>query len=241
MADQELGDQLPPNVAQFCKLFPPSTRLCRIVNRLTGTFLDVRPTLDLAIDAVPRVVCEILAFFAASSVNNANLVNPENVGVQYWLIAPYNNGQALIPVPRDGSQVVRYLTASSVKTNVAATLSPFPTSWILLPTSRCPNTTPLNAYSVIKGVYEQWTCMINWPHFMDRALLTSDGPGWAPDQGTQIHTCNSEDSGWYWNIQFTRYQRMESIPPVLLPTYPPNIIVPGHHALLEVQEQEVKH
>ncbi|KAK7024779.1 hypothetical protein R3P38DRAFT_3193698 [Favolaschia claudopus] len=139
-------DHLPQHVEEFCDLFPPSARLCRIINRRSGTLLDVRPNLDVVNDEVPRVVG-----------------NPESAGVQYWLITPYGDGQAIVPVPKDGSMKVRYLTPSTNFYGKSVTVSPFPTSWIIMPSSDCPKISALNAYSSPPTMYESWTCYISWP------------------------------------------------------------------------------
>ncbi|KAF8892793.1 hypothetical protein CPB84DRAFT_1331858 [Gymnopilus junonius] len=125
----------------------PEGRLCRFVNRRSGTLLDVR-SLDLVNDAVPQVVG-----------------NAEKDGVQYWIITPLGDGQAIIPVPRDGSGRVLYLTPSTIDQGRPITVSPFPTSWQILPSSECPTGNPLTGFSVPQGLYEEWTCLICYPHF----------------------------------------------------------------------------
>ncbi|KAF8186107.1 hypothetical protein K438DRAFT_1836038 [Mycena galopus ATCC 62051] len=45
-----------------------------------------------------------------------------------WIIIPHGDGQAIIPVPKDGSSTLRYLSASSINTGTAITVSPFPGS-----------------------------------------------------------------------------------------------------------------
>ncbi|KAF8127527.1 hypothetical protein K438DRAFT_1889064 [Mycena galopus ATCC 62051] len=45
-----------------------------------------------------------------------------------WIITPHGDGQAIIPVPKDGSSTLRYLSASSINTGTAITVSPFPGS-----------------------------------------------------------------------------------------------------------------
>lgn len=57
--DKETGDtpfhlKLPDHTAEFCSKFPEG-RLCRLINKRSGTLLDVR-SVDLADDSVPRVV-----------------------------------------------------------------------------------------------------------------------------------------------------------------------------------------
>ncbi|KAJ3570577.1 hypothetical protein NP233_g4307 [Leucocoprinus birnbaumii] len=243
-ADQEIGDQLPRNVAQFCRLFPPGTRLCRIFNRSTGTFLDVRPNLNVVNSHVPQVVCETNFLVIVYSIISCRCfnhpVNPENVGVQYWLITPYDNGQALVPVPKDGELIVRYLTPSTDETEVPLTVSPFPVSWIILPTSRCPEGNPENAYKIPKGIYEQWNCIISWPHFANKAALTYRGNISVPDQQTQLLSRGDykpDHLWWFWTIQFIRYQQMESITPVLLPNSPLSVL--GHR--FNVNDNDSEH
>jgi len=193
----EINNQLPSNVGKFFSMFPPSARLCRFINRRSGTLLDVRPNLDVVNDDVPQVVG-----------------NPESAGVQYWLITPYGSGQAIIPVPKDGSLKVRYLTPSTSNATIPVTISPFPTSWILMPTATSPSGTPLVSYSVPQGLYEQWTCLISWPHFSDTRMLDL----WAgvpnPNQPVVVYPVSGTQ--WQcWHVQFIRHRPMNTIPPIL--------------------------
>lgn len=85
-----------------------------------------------------------------------------------WIITPHGEGQAIIPLPRDGSDRVRYLTPSSINVRRPVTLSPFPAAWQILPSSDYPAAgggAALVGTSVPKGLYDEWTCQIYWPHF----------------------------------------------------------------------------
>jgi hypothetical protein len=53
---KEFNTQLPEDAAKFLKDYLPDGRLCRFVNRHSGTLLDVRPNLDVVNDDVPQVV-----------------------------------------------------------------------------------------------------------------------------------------------------------------------------------------
>lgn len=77
------------------------------------------------------------------------------------------DGQAIIPVPReqDDFSKIRYLTPSELDSSTPVTLSPFPTSWIILPTAGCPKGSTVSSYCVPQGLEEEWTCRICWPHF----------------------------------------------------------------------------
>ncbi|KAH7911395.1 hypothetical protein BJ138DRAFT_1179599 [Hygrophoropsis aurantiaca] len=205
----EINNQLPPKVVEFCAMFPPSARLCRFINRRSGTLLDVRPNLHVANDDVPRVMGETsFGHYISSSV----WLNVDSK----WLITPYGRGQAIIPVPKDGSHEVRYLTPST--THFApATVSPFPTSWILLPSADCLKDGPRVAYSVPRGLYEEWTCLISWPHFTRHEARMLDLRGGEPSPNQPVVICPFEHGAQsqYWCVQFIRYKPMTSIPAIL--------------------------
>ncbi|KAK7439565.1 hypothetical protein VKT23_017494 [Stygiomarasmius scandens] len=178
---------LPPHALAFCKMFPEG-RLCRFVNRRSGTLLDVRPDLNLASDEIPKVVC-----------------NPESVGVQYWIITPHGDGQAIIPVPRDGSFKVRYLTPSSLRNDVPVTVSPLPVSWIIFPTADSPKDNPLTPVSVPHGLYEEWTCEISWPHFRNQSPCLLHLWYGSPDADTKVVLYPTDGGQWeFWQVQFIR-------------------------------------
>ncbi|KAJ7714648.1 hypothetical protein B0H16DRAFT_520823 [Mycena metata] len=175
--------------AIFCDRFPEG-RLCRLVNRHTGTLLDIRPALNIVSNEVPSVVG-----------------NEESAGVQYWIITPYGNGQAIIPVPKDGSSTLVYLTPSSViPLESEVTVSPFPASWNILPTSKSlsPNVSPIKSTTVPKGLYEEWTCQISWPHFTEVRMLDLYCGYVAAE--TKVVSWTITNSVWqFWRIQFFRY------------------------------------
>ncbi|KAJ7910018.1 hypothetical protein B0H13DRAFT_1877205 [Mycena leptocephala] len=148
---------LTPKQVEFCDQFPDG-RLCRFINRRSGTLLDVRPNLTLVDDEVPQVVGK---FIPRPSLEPGNA---ETFGVQYWIIKPHGDGQAIIPVPKDGSNTVMYLTASGFVITVAVTVSPFPVSWVIIPTSDSPTSPPLTGSTVPPGLTEEWTAQICWPH-----------------------------------------------------------------------------
>ena len=81
-----------------------------------------------------------------------------------WVIKPHGDGQAIIAVPKDGSFTVRYLTASGLRVDVAVTVSPFPVTWVIFPTSDSPRSPPLAGSTVPPGLVEEWTAQICWPH-----------------------------------------------------------------------------
>ncbi|KAJ7175021.1 hypothetical protein C8R43DRAFT_1119049 [Mycena crocata] len=182
--------QLSPNEAAFCDLFPKG-RLCRLINRRSGTLLDIQPNLNLVNDNVPQVETQ----------------RPLAFNTQ-WIITPHGDGQAIIPVPRDGSSAVRYLSASSINTDRAVTVSPFPASWSLFPTSDCPKLadSPLTAASTPPGVYEEWTCQISWPHFRNTEPRMLDLYAGTVAANTKVVLYPYSGSQWqFWLVQFLRY------------------------------------
>ncbi|KAJ7104940.1 hypothetical protein C8R44DRAFT_987807 [Mycena epipterygia] len=188
MPDSDNTIDISPEQARFCVRFPEG-RLCRLVNRYTGTLLDVRPGLNIASDEVPQVVG-----------------NEESAGVQYWIVIPYGNGQAIIPLPKDESSTVVYLTPSSPVLESPVTVSPFPASWNILPTSRSqsPKGNPIKSTTVPKGLYEEWTCQISWPHFKEVRMLDLYHGGVKPD--TKVVSWAHNGQAWqFWHIQFLRY------------------------------------
>ncbi|KAJ7910003.1 hypothetical protein B0H13DRAFT_1877190 [Mycena leptocephala] len=123
---------LTPKQVEFCDQFPDG-RLCRFINRRSGTLLDVRPSLTLVDDEVPQVVGKLIPLlFSALSHQDLRLTREcGNLRCSIcktfrWIIKPHGNGQAIIPVPKDGSNTVMYLTASGLLITVAVTVSPFP-------------------------------------------------------------------------------------------------------------------
>ncbi|KAF8149742.1 hypothetical protein K438DRAFT_1943786 [Mycena galopus ATCC 62051] len=189
---KEFNTQLPPDAAIFMKDYFPKGRLCRFVNRRSGTLLDVRPNLDVVNDDVPQVVG-----------------NPESVGVQYWIITPYGDGQAIVPVPKDGSSKVRYLTPSNVAVEHPVTVSPFPVSWNILPTAACPSKqeSPLTGFTVPQGLYEEWTCQICWPHFKNVEPRMLDLWAGMKDANTKVVVYPNSGCQWqFWRVQFIRHE-----------------------------------
>ncbi|KAJ7878011.1 hypothetical protein B0H14DRAFT_1664644 [Mycena olivaceomarginata] len=168
---KKFNTQLPEDAAKFLKDYFPDGKLCRFVNRRSGTLLDVRPHLDIFNDEVPQVVC-----------------NRESAGVQYWIITPFGNGQAIVPVPKDGSSTgkIRYLTPSDVTESQPVTVSPFPVSWIILPTAACPKNSPLVPSAVPQGLYAEWTCQICWPHFKNTEPQMLDLLGGNKDADSKV-------------------------------------------------------
>ncbi|PPQ72878.1 hypothetical protein CVT26_003499 [Gymnopilus dilepis] len=194
----ESDPKFPPNALSFYNKFPHG-RLCRIVNRRSGTLLDVR-SYNLVNDAVPQVVGKFLYDCVVPFVPN-----PEDVGVQYWIITPHGDGQAIVVVPRDGSDKVLYLVPSSVNETKPVTVSPFPASWQIIPTSDCPPVagSPLTGSTVPQGLYEEWTCQISWPHYRNGEPRMLDC--WAglasPNNPVVIYPLSGTQ--WqYWKLQF---------------------------------------
>ncbi|KAJ6498684.1 hypothetical protein DFH09DRAFT_333999 [Mycena vulgaris] len=182
---------LSANQAAFCDMFPQG-RLCRLINRRSGTLLDIQPDLTLVNDKVPQVVG-----------------NAESAGVQYWMIVPHGDGQAIIPVPKDGSSTVRYLSPSSLNTDRPITISPFPASFSIFPTSDCPqlSDSPLTSFSVPQGLYEEWTCQISWPHFRNTEPRMLDLYAGVATANTMVVLYPYSGTQWqFWRIQFIRYK-----------------------------------
>ncbi|KAJ7235024.1 hypothetical protein B0H12DRAFT_152555 [Mycena haematopus] len=179
---KDVNTHLPEAAAKLLDVFPDG-RLCRFINRHSGTLLDVQPTLDLVNDDVPQVVG-----------------NPESAGVQYWIITPYGDGQAIIPraVPKTGSSQIRYLTPSSIAPDQPVTVSPFPVSWTILPTAGCPHKdkSPLTGFSVPEGLYEEWTCQICWPHFRSGEPRMLDLWAGKMKENTKVGCCCLLRVGW---------------------------------------------
>ncbi|KAJ6595004.1 hypothetical protein DFH09DRAFT_1273133 [Mycena vulgaris] len=188
MPDSDHSINISPEQAIFCDQFP-SGRLCRFINRYTGTLLDIRPGLNITSADAPRVVG-----------------NQESAGVQYWIITPYGNGQAIIPVPKDGSSTVVYLTPSNPVPESPVTVSPFPASWNILPTSQyqSPKVNPIKSTTVPKGLYAEWTCQISWPHFTEVRMLDLFGGSIIPDSNVVPYGYGGH--AWqFWRVQFFRY------------------------------------
>lgn len=144
------------------------------------------------------------------------------------MIVPHGDGQAIIPVPKDGSSTVRYLSPSSLSTEVAITISPFPGSFSIIPTSDCPqlSDSPLTSFSVPQGLYEEWTCQISWPHFRNTEPRMLDLYAGTPTANTkvcrlianlrrtlvnvrrkQVVLYPYSGTQWqFWRIQFIRYR-----------------------------------
>ncbi|KAJ3552448.1 hypothetical protein NP233_g12880 [Leucocoprinus birnbaumii] len=117
MAEQA---SLPSYVTEFCKMFPSSGRLCRIMNCPAKTYLDINPQ------------------DATHSYDYAVGNKSGDRKFEYWLIVPWGGASMIIPV--DKTKRVRYLCPSSPATpaNVPATVSPFPTVWNILPVTNSP-------------------------------------------------------------------------------------------------------
>ncbi|KAF8186129.1 hypothetical protein K438DRAFT_1765463 [Mycena galopus ATCC 62051] len=107
----------------FCQQFPQG-RLCRFVNRLSGTLLDIQPNMTMVQDKVPQVVGN--AATAATGVQYVNgSVGSLDITDQPESVDDHTprRWQAIIPVPKDGSSTLRYLSASS-RPGVAITTPP---------------------------------------------------------------------------------------------------------------------
>ncbi|KAJ7235012.1 hypothetical protein B0H12DRAFT_152390 [Mycena haematopus] len=70
---KDFNTQLPEDTAKLLAVFPDG-RLCRLINRHSGTLLDVRPNLDVVNDDVPQVVGKLrltllCPFFASPPEN----------------------------------------------------------------------------------------------------------------------------------------------------------------------------
>ncbi|KAJ7909989.1 hypothetical protein B0H13DRAFT_1877174 [Mycena leptocephala] len=133
--------------------------------------------------------------------------NAETLGVQYWIIKPHGDGQAIIPVPKDGSNTVMYLTASGFLVTVAVTVSPFPVSWVIIPTSDSPTSPPLTGSTVPPGLTEEWTAQICWPHSNNNVprLLDLYAGNPAPDTNAVLYPYGATQQQ-FWRIQFLQYQ-----------------------------------
>ncbi|KAJ3562663.1 hypothetical protein NP233_g9436 [Leucocoprinus birnbaumii] len=220
LGSQEINDQLPADVAKFCAQFPSSSRVCRLVNHGSGTLLDIKnSSLNLKENELPIVVGEsklvpTADFIICSSKYSGN---PESHGQnQYWVITPFGGGQAIIPIPKDGSMTVRYLSSSSPNTKVACTLSPFPVSWIIVPSRSLPDGQPKLPTSDPRGLYEKWTCMIFWPHSQHEPRVLEIYTSNANSNTAACPQVPSEQSRHhFWSIQFVRSQHMDIIPAVL--------------------------
>ncbi|KAJ7909992.1 hypothetical protein B0H13DRAFT_1877177 [Mycena leptocephala] len=164
---------LTPKQVEFCDQFPDG-RLCRFINRRSGTLLDVRPSLTLVDDEVPQVVGKFIPRLLCAwshqelrldqGMRKLSVFRTYLMAVNQWIIKPHGDGQAIIPVPKDGSNTVMYLTASGFLVTVAVTVSPFPVSWVIIPTSDSPTSPPLTGSTVPPGLTEEWTAQICWPH-----------------------------------------------------------------------------
>jgi hypothetical protein len=74
---------LSANQAAFCDRFPEG-RLCRLVNRRSGTLLDIQPNLTLVNDNVPQVVGKHKSrLFIPPVSTQLETGNAESAGVQY--------------------------------------------------------------------------------------------------------------------------------------------------------------
>lgn len=113
------------------------------------------------------------------------------MALNQWIIKPHGDGQAIIPVPKDGSSTVRYLTASSLRIDIPVTVSPFPVSWVIFPTSDSPRGPPLTGSTVPPGLVEEWTAQICWPHSNNEAprLLDLYAGNPAPDTNVRFSVC----------------------------------------------------
>lgn len=113
------------------------------------------------------------------------------MALNQWIIKPHGDGQAIIPVPKDGSSTVRYLTASSLRIDIPVTVSPFPVSWVIFPTSDSPRGAPLTGSTVPPGLVEEWTAQICWPHSNNEAprLLDLYAGNPAPDTNVRFSVC----------------------------------------------------
>ncbi|KAJ7204557.1 hypothetical protein B0H12DRAFT_1080497 [Mycena haematopus] len=202
MTSNSQSTVLTPSQVEFCNQFPDG-RLCRFVNRLSGTLLDIRPDLTLVDDAVPQVSDRSNQAMRKPSVYNMNATH----GAQSVDHQPHGDGQAIIPVPKDGSSTTLYLTASSFLTNIAITVSPFPVSWVIVPTSDSPRNPPLTGSTVPPGLVEEWTAQICWPHSNSDAprLLDLYAGNPAPDTNVGFNAVLYPYGGTqqqFWRIQF---------------------------------------
>ncbi|KAJ7261240.1 hypothetical protein C8J57DRAFT_1232785 [Mycena rebaudengoi] len=200
---------LSANQAAFCDRFPEG-RLCRLVNRRSGTLLDIQPNLTLVNDNVPQVVGKHKSrLFIPPVSTQLETGNAESAGVQYWMIVPHGDGQAIIPVPKDDSSTVRYLSPSSLNTDRPITISPFPASFSIFPTSDCPKLgdSPLTSFSEPQGLYDQWTCQISWPHFRNTEPRMLDLWAGTPTANNKVVLYPYSGTQWqFWLIQFIRYR-----------------------------------
>jgi hypothetical protein len=144
------------------------------------------------------------------------------MAVNQWIIKPHGDGQAIIPVPKDGSNTVMYLTASGFLVTVAVTVSPFPVSWVIIPTSDSPTSPPLTGSTVPPGLTEEWTAQICWPHSNNNVprLLDLYAGNPAPDTNVRFNVCHITQLTYaqavlypygatqqqFWRIQFLQYQ-----------------------------------
>ncbi|KAJ7910019.1 hypothetical protein B0H13DRAFT_1877206 [Mycena leptocephala] len=196
---------LTPKQVEFCDQFPDG-RLCRFINRRSGTLLDVRPNLTLVDDEVPQVVGKFIPRLLCAWSHQDLRLN-QGMRKPSWIIKPHGNGQAIIPVPKDGSSTVMYLTASGLLLTVAVTVSPFPVSWVIIPTSNSPTSPPLTGSTVPPGLTEEWTAQICWPHSNNDVprLLDLYAGNPAPDTNVVIYPYGATQQQ-FWRIQFLQYQ-----------------------------------
>ncbi|KAJ3565937.1 hypothetical protein NP233_g7323 [Leucocoprinus birnbaumii] len=122
--------------------------------------------------------------------------------IKYWIILPYGDGQALVPVVE--SQEVQYLVPSRLydTKGEAMSISRFPISWQLLPA--------VASGTKIKSSDNTFACAITWIDENGReAMLASNDP-----DVSAIMMKWSDQVFVYWNIHFVpdEYGR---IPPVI--------------------------
>ncbi|KAJ7910002.1 hypothetical protein B0H13DRAFT_1877189 [Mycena leptocephala] len=171
------------------------------------------PNLTLVDDEVPQVVGKFIPRLLCAWSHQDLRLNQgmRKPSVSYWIIKPHGDGQAIIPVPKDGSNTVMYLTASGFVITVAVTVSPFPVSWPSLTGSTVP-----------PGLTEEWTAQICWPHSNNNVprLLDLYAGNPAPDTNVRFSVCHITQLTYaqavlypygatqqqFWRIQFLQYQ-----------------------------------
>ncbi|KAJ7910005.1 hypothetical protein B0H13DRAFT_2329812 [Mycena leptocephala] len=147
---------LTPKQVEFCDQFPDGRLLTLVddeVPQVVGKF-------------IPRLLCawSHQELRLDQGMRKLSVFRTYLMAVNQWIIKPHGDGQAIIPVPKDGSNTVMYLTASGFLVTVAVTVSPFPVSWVIIPTSDSPTSPPLTGSTVPPGLTEEWTAQICWPH-----------------------------------------------------------------------------
>ncbi|KAJ3565936.1 hypothetical protein NP233_g7322 [Leucocoprinus birnbaumii] len=184
--------KVPDYVSQFAKQFPSTARLCQIQNAESNLYLDTVQLSRNSQDANDYVVCRA----------------PNQAKVKYWLILPYGNGQALVPVVQ--SQEVQYLTPSRLSDGgEPMSLSRFPIAWQLLPA--------VASRTQVKSSNNTFACLITWVGDKDREVLLASN-----DRDTSALMMKWEDKVYeYWYIHFVPDENGR-VPPVIPGSGVPN-------------------